>query len=151
MGCIDSVAFWVSFLLLFVPQEIVQKLVLRAYRKRGHAGQGSSYFPLVPLQSWEHVILANRKVFHLYKHFPLIFFRIVVTFPISILHCTNYNILILSSILNPHPSVLQGKKKKRKKICTLKVISEDLRQYSNRSAGTAAEWDLPNREKRGCF
>lgn len=36
-------------------------------------------------------------------------------------------------------------------ICTLKVNSEDLRQHSKGSAGTAAEWDLPNREKRGCF
>lgn len=36
-------------------------------------------------------------------------------------------------------------------ICTLKAISEDLRQHSNGSAGRAAEWDLPNREKRGCF
>lgn len=82
--------------------------------------------------------------------FRSFFSPIIVTFPISIIHCTNYSIISYPKfhIKPTYISFCSAEKKKKKKICTLKVISEDLRQYSNGSADTAAEQDLPNREKR---
>lgn len=142
-GCIDSVAFCVGFLLLFNPCGNSVEAVAKSLWKQWwwwilYYHPGSSYFPLVPFQFWKPIMCANRKVFHGYKHFSFFFSLHHVAFPISIISYTNYNIISFTNLhIKPMyiTTVLQKKKKRR---CTLKVISEDLRQYSNGSAATAA-------------
>lgn len=136
MGCINSVAF----LFLFSPCGNSAEAVAKSLRKQRSwwilpYHPESSYFPLVPFQfgNLSYLLIGKFSMdINIFNHFFLL--------------------LIRSSLLNPGilPTVLQETKKKKR--CIFKVLSEDVRKYSNGSNGpTAAEWDLPSREKRGLF